>query len=384
MTNALQLSRRMVRGFAAALALLGGLQVAGYGLGAALLAEERARIEERHAREAERALVARVALAGIEVARGGDAAAREALREAAEALSAAAALEGAGAPGLAELARMARALATGDAMPADRLRADALALGRELDAAAARAEGAARDAARAASAVRLTGLLCGIGGLVVVALAIMRPMLGEVTRVTRTLEQTQEKLAHSALHDHLTELPNRRYVEEHLRRSLAAAGRTGQMVAVLQIDLDGFKQINDRFGHAVGDAALASVARRMQKAIRRSDFLGRTGGDEFVVIAAEGRNPRGLEHLAERLIQTVGEPIEIDAQRCAIGASVGIALTPPLDADSERLLSHADAALYAAKAQGRGLFRFHPDAQVYLDVHYPVRLASAVTGRRAG
>ncbi|MDT8344242.1 MAG: GGDEF domain-containing protein [Thermohalobaculum sp.] len=382
MTNASHLSRRMIRGFAASVVLLGGMLVLSHGLASHFLAAERAALADRMRWEAARGTVARAALDALAPRASDDAVARPGLADAAGALDA---IGGAPDRDLAAFAAAARGLA---AAPGDRARAQSLVartgvLLARFDTLLAAADRAAGIAAAAAARVRLAGLLAGLGGLVIVALAILRPMLGEVTRVTRMLEETRERLAHSALHDHLTGLPNRRYVEEHLRRTLATASRSGHLVAVLQVDLDGFKQINDRFGHAVGDVALASVAGLMQSAIRRSDFLGRTGGDEFVVIAQEARNPRGLEALAERLIATVGTPIAVASGHCEIGASVGIALAPPLECESERLLSHADAALYAAKAEGRGLYRFHPDAQTYLDVHYPARLAPVQGGRGA-
>lgn len=212
---------------------------------------------------------------------------------------------------------------------------------------------------------------------------VVRPLLRDTAREVAALEDSRDQLAHNALHDHLTGLPNRRYVEEHLDRTLASASRAGNAVAVLQIDLDGFKQINDRYGHAIGDIALTSVARRMQSAIRRADFLGRNGGDEFIVIAEESRNPRGLETLARRLIEQIAADLALDGQSCRIGASIGIALSPPLAPDSGLLLAAADAALYEAKAEGRGSFRFHPDVRSHLECHYPGDGARAMTRQAA-
>jgi diguanylate cyclase (GGDEF)-like protein len=232
-------------------------------------------------------------------------------------------------------------------------------------------------AAPAGAAITLAATLIAAAST---ALIVFRPMIRDVADTVAGLEDTQRALAHSALHDHLTGLPNRRYVEEHLRRTLAAAARNGHVVGVLQIDLDGFKQINDRHGHAVGDRVLIGVATQMQAAIRRSDFIGRTGGDEFVVVAVEPRNPRGIGTLAERLIERIEEALGDHMPAGRGGASIGIALSPPLTADPNRLLAQADLALYAVKARGTGGFRFHPDAETYLDVHFPARSPLRLAG----
>lgn len=389
MMHASQLSRRMVRGFAAALALIAGVHVISFAAGSMLDADERARLSEHATLDRAGSLVARVALLASEMTGAGAADLRERLRNTtAELEDLSSRLPGPAAAQLAELAASSLALSAAQpgASPTSTgtvLRAQAIDALANLDAAATRAAEAAGHAGARAERMEAVGLLSVLAAVGVVAVAILRPLLSEVMRVTRALEEAREQLAHSALHDHLTGLPNRRYVEEHLRRTLAAASRSGEMVAVLQIDLDGFKQINDRFGHAVGDSVLVAVARRMSSVIRRADFLGRIGGDEFVVVATEARNPRGLANLARRLTQILSQPIEVDAVSCTLGASVGIALSPPLDAEPERLLSQADAALYAAKAEGRGLFRFHPDAQVFLDVHYPKMAPAIVRGMRA-
>lgn len=220
---------------------------------------------------------------------------------------------------------------------------------------------------------RLAGVhaLALAAGLAVSIATLLLPLARHALAAMHSLERGQAQLIHSALHDHLTGLPNRRYIEEHIAFVLANARRNGQMTAVLHIDLDGFKAINDRHGHAAGDSALIRLSEIMQAASRRSDFLGRMGGDEFVVVVSDVRNPRGLETFAGRLVERIGEPIDIDGQLFEIGASIGIALSPPVAADGPALLAAADVALYEAKAEGRAGFRFHRDSRAYLDIRFP-------------
>jgi diguanylate cyclase (GGDEF)-like protein len=157
-----------------------------------------------------------------------------------------------------------------------------------------------------------------------------------------------------ALHDPLTGLPNRRALSEALERALARAHRTGQPVAVLALDLDGFKAINDRLGHPAGDATLLEVADRLRGAIRRSDVVARLGGDEFAVVAGEAGGRTPMARLARRIAAALAVPINLAAEGVTIGVSIGIAFHPGDGATSEQLISRADEALYVAKRQRAG------------------------------
>lgn len=164
----------------------------------------------------------------------------------------------------------------------------------------------------------------------------------------------QDALAHLALHDQLTGLPNRALLRENITQAIAAAERAGASMAVMFIDLDGFKPINDRRGHNAGDTVLREVARRVRAAVRESDSIGRYGGDEFVVICADA-DGAAAESIAERLRAALREPYP-DADGMPVSASVGIALYAPegrRDVTTDVLLDVADTAMYESKRGGR-------------------------------
>lgn len=167
-------------------------------------------------------------------------------------------------------------------------------------------------------------------------------------------KEAELQLAHLALHDPLTGLPNRRALSEAIERSIARAQRSGQPLAVLALDLDGFKAINDRLGHPAGDATLLEVADRLRRAIRRSDVVARLGGDEFAVIATEagGRGP--MARLARRISAALVAPITLAEGEARIGVSVGIAFYPADGETTDQLLARADEALYDAKRRAAG------------------------------
>jgi diguanylate cyclase (GGDEF)-like protein/PAS domain S-box-containing protein len=168
-------------------------------------------------------------------------------------------------------------------------------------------------------------------------------------------KRAEERIAHLAHHDALTDLPNRAAFTEHLRSTLDKSAKADQSFAILCIDLDRFKEVNDVFGHSVGDALLREVSRRLREA-GAGAFLARLGGDEFTLIA-EG-DPSTAENLAERLLASVSEDLDIEGHRLRIGLSLGVAIYPTDGADPTTLLGNADAALYRAKADGRGTIRF--------------------------
>ncbi len=165
------------------------------------------------------------------------------------------------------------------------------------------------------------------------------------------------KLAHMARHDVLTGLPNRMMLNEQMPGALARARRFGGL-AVLCLDLDRFKAVNDALGHGAGDALLCGVAGRLRDCTRETDLVVRLGGDEFAIIQERSAQPADSAALARRLIEALSAPFEIDQQQVTIGASVGIALSEGTLTDSDTLLKCADLALYRAKADGRGGFRY--------------------------
>lgn len=169
--------------------------------------------------------------------------------------------------------------------------------------------------------------------------------------------RSMARLAHMAHHDALTGLPNRVLFREHLERALIRARRGGGL-AVLCVDLDRFKSVNDTLGHPVGDALLRAVSERLRKCVRESDLVARLGGDEFAVVQEDAFQPMEATALARRLVESLAEPFDIEGHCIAIGTSVGIALASDGLDGADALLKCAELALYRAKADGRGAWAF--------------------------
>ncbi|MDH3663229.1 MAG: diguanylate cyclase, partial [Alphaproteobacteria bacterium] len=166
----------------------------------------------------------------------------------------------------------------------------------------------------------------------------------------------QATLEHQALHDALTGLPNRNLLVDRLDHGLKLAQRDRTSLALLLLDLDHFKDVNDTLGHGIGDELLRQVTVRIQGLIRTSDTLARLGGDEFAIIQLG--QPDGAASLAQRINDVLARPFELHGHEVVIGSSVGIALYPEDQTDPDHLLRNADLALYRAKAEGRGVYRF--------------------------
>ena len=171
----------------------------------------------------------------------------------------------------------------------------------------------------------------------------------------------EEQLAYLAYHDPLTGLPNRALVEEQLDLALARARRSGGSAALMFVDLDDFKEVNDRLGHAAGDQLLAAVSARLRAVLRDSDMLARHGGDEFLVVLADltGDPTPAAENVGGKLIDALREPFVVAGTEVRTGTSIGISLYPDDAADTETLLRHADVAMYRAKTAGGGRLAFH-------------------------
>ena len=168
-------------------------------------------------------------------------------------------------------------------------------------------------------------------------------------------KRAHDRIAHMALHDTLTDLPNRAAFNEKLAATLAAAAQANKTFAVLSIDLDRFKEVNDVFGHAAGDTLLCEAGRRLREAAGDA-FLARFGGDEFALIVTDGAQPS--EAVAARLLQAMSTDITAGDESVHVGLSIGVAVYPSDGADATALIANADAALYRAKAAGRGTIRF--------------------------
>lgn len=172
-------------------------------------------------------------------------------------------------------------------------------------------------------------------------------------------KRNEDRIRHIARHDGLTSLVNRDVFRECLEAATQTAAESGTGFAVHYLDLDGFKPVNDRHGHAVGDKLLASVAARMRQVARDGDVVARMGGDEFAVLQQGVDQADRALSLAWRLIEAIGQPCEIESHRVQVGASVGIALWPSGGRDAESLLRHADMAMYRAKSAGRNGVSVH-------------------------
>jgi diguanylate cyclase (GGDEF)-like protein len=174
--------------------------------------------------------------------------------------------------------------------------------------------------------------------------------------------QTEERLASLAYYDWLTGLPNRLLFDDRLQLEIAHAQRGRTALAVLFIDLDNFKPVNDIYGHAIGDSLLRNVAIRLRRCLRESDTLSRRSGDEFTAIATKVGNRQSCERIARLVLSQLALPFRIESHDIKIGASIGISLFPSDGNDADVLVSHADEAMYRAKQAGRNSFRFYSDA----------------------
>jgi diguanylate cyclase (GGDEF)-like protein/PAS domain S-box-containing protein len=209
---------------------------------------------------------------------------------------------------------------------------------------------------------------------------------GKVTRyvgifsdisLSKHQERRMEYIAH---HDALTGLPNRVLLSDRMQQAISHAHRSGEMLAVLYLDLDGFKPINDKYGHEVGDRVLIEIAGRMKKALRASDTAARIGGDEFVLLLPGQASMKECEMTTRRLLSSIAAPMQVGEHRVTLSASIGISIYPTDDADPDALLRDADQAMYAAKRSGRNQFVFcsrnvKEKTRLYSHMAHELRLA---------
>ncbi len=176
--------------------------------------------------------------------------------------------------------------------------------------------------------------------------------------ITERLEAA-ELIRYMANHDTLTKLPNRNYLRKRLPQAVSLAQRQKRILCLLFIDLDRFKPINDTYGHGVGDRVLVQAAESLRTTLRSSDSVCRLGGDEFVILLESTNTVEGASYVAQKAIDLLNEPIEVDGHICCIGASIGISVYPDDCHDAASMLRHADVAMYQAKRNGRNCWAFY-------------------------
>lgn len=187
-----------------------------------------------------------------------------------------------------------------------------------------------------------------------------RYFVGIVRDITER-KQAEEKIAHLAHYDYLTDLPNRALFLDNLEHSVSLAKRNKFKVAVLFLDLDGFKKVNDTLGHDAGDMLLRGVSKRLKETIRGSDIVARVGGDEFIFVLNEIGSDENAALMANKIIVALSDPFEFKGQRCHVGGSIGISIYPDASTDPETLIKLADNAMYLAKQSGKNTHRFYRD-----------------------
>jgi diguanylate cyclase (GGDEF)-like protein/PAS domain S-box-containing protein len=197
--------------------------------------------------------------------------------------------------------------------------------------------------------------------------------------------RSEARTRHLAEHDFLTDLPNRVLLLDRLSLALAAARRKGSMLAVLFLDLDRFKNINDTLGHQVGDLLLKEVAARLVKCVRGADTVSRQGGDEFVIILSEVGGIDQVAHVAETILAAIGQEFVLAPHRLHVSTSIGVSIFPGDGADIDTLIRHADLAMYHAKERGRNGFQFYSpemNAQIVERVAFENELRRALAERQ--
>jgi diguanylate cyclase (GGDEF)-like protein len=250
-------------------------------------------------------------------------------------------------------------------------------------------------------------ILAAVLGAMALVYVVVQVILGRYQRLLHEQEREraaqEERIRYQAYHDALTGLPNRASFTEHLEEAMRRAKRAGWPLALLFLDLDLFKRVNDSLGHDAGDRLLRVVAERIRRAVREADMLFRMGGDEFTVLLEDVRGPEEAAMVAGRVLEGIAEPLQLQHHEISVSGSIGIALYPRDDVIGERLLKSADTAMYRAKELGRNRYAFFAremnervESQIMIEaalrralkneefvLHYQPRV-SAATGRATG
>lgn len=203
-------------------------------------------------------------------------------------------------------------------------------------------------------------LLIAAAILPLIVFRAMAEMTRSIQQLAEQVEQDKQEIARIAYLDDLTGLPSRRLIKDRLQQALKDSAREEKKTAVLFIDLDGFKSVNDEFGHDAGDAVLQAVATRCSERLRGSDTFARNGGDEFVAILKGVSDQDYAEQLARDLIELISNPVLVNGQSVAVGASIGISMNPDHGTTYDSLMKSADQAMYQAKQAGKGAARIAP------------------------
>jgi len=206
-------------------------------------------------------------------------------------------------------------------------------------------------------------LMNGLGATVMLLIIgfSLRNTYSQIKTTQAEIEDLNSSLHTAAFYDQLTSLPNRPLLRDRLRQALALATRSRHQVAVCYLDLDGFKEINDNYGHDMGDAVLVEVARRLTVAIRQHDTVARIGGDEFIIVINDLENIIDCKNLLDRVLIDLAQPIAIGQHTVSIGASIGVALSDAYGTNPDTLTTLADKAMYLAKQSGKNRWCFYSD-----------------------
>ncbi len=189
------------------------------------------------------------------------------------------------------------------------------------------------------------------------------PCILSMTRDISERKQAEQQIQFMAFNDVLTRLPNRQLFADRLQQAIALARRNRTLLAICYLDLDGFKSVNDRYGHQAGDQLLVQLAKRLPKELREHDTLARLGGDEFVILLNDLGSILNGEEILTRILQSIAQPYEVSGHRVHISASIGVTFFPNDDSDPDTLLRHADHAMYSAKDDGKNTFRLYDPIQ---------------------
>jgi diguanylate cyclase (GGDEF)-like protein len=212
-------------------------------------------------------------------------------------------------------------------------------------------------------------MLNTLGGYITIALENSK-IHEEVNRLNsvilaekRDLEEANMRITHLANHDNLTRLPNRRLLTELLSNDMPRTIRQKEKMAILYIDLDNFKPINDQLGHATGDLVLQQIAERFIGTLRLSDSIARVGGDEFVAVIKNVQDFKSVKKVANKIINAISRPVVVRGENFQLGASIGISIFPDDDESIEGLLKKADTAMYEVKLGTKNTYKFFHDLE---------------------